>query len=86
MQGFSTYIEYIATQGPTETTYPAFWQMVFDENVYIVVMLTQFIEQGKVFLLPISKRSHVYVFIGFFPGKMPQIFSFNGRRICDRFD
>lgn len=48
LQGYTGYNEYIAAQGPTEATYPAFWQMVYDENIKIIVMLTQFIEGGKV--------------------------------------
>lgn len=38
---------YIATQGPLPSTFSAFWQMVWQENTHVVVMITNFIEAGK---------------------------------------
>ncbi|KAJ8967194.1 hypothetical protein NQ314_003024, partial [Rhamnusium bicolor] len=47
IRGYSGKVEYIATQGPLPTTCRDFWKMVIQENVSIIVMVTQFIEQNK---------------------------------------
>lgn len=39
---------YIATQGPTQTTIEDFWQMCFEQDVKLIVMLTSLEEKGKV--------------------------------------
>ena len=38
---------YIATQGPVEPAYAHFWQLVVQENVSVIVMLTHFHEGGR---------------------------------------
>lgn len=38
---------FIATQGPLSTTRHAFWQMVWEQNVHIIVMLTREKEGGR---------------------------------------
>lgn len=38
---------YIATQGPKDNTMDDFWQMCFDYNVNVIVMLCSVIENGK---------------------------------------
>lgn len=38
---------YIATQGPTDQTLPEFWLMVWETNVFIIVMLTKEVELGR---------------------------------------
>lgn len=48
-QGYSGNIEYIASQGPLATTTADFWKLVIQENVTLIVMLTQFVEANKVF-------------------------------------
>ncbi|XP_018571714.1 phosphatidylinositol phosphatase PTPRQ isoform X2 [Anoplophora glabripennis] len=47
IRGYSGNIEYIATQGPLPTTCRDFWKMVIQENVTIIVMVTQFVEENK---------------------------------------
>jgi len=38
---------YIATQGPLPETFSHFWQMVWEQNASVVLMLTNFIEKGQ---------------------------------------
>ncbi|XP_071486607.1 receptor-type tyrosine-protein phosphatase mu-like [Diadema antillarum] len=39
---------YIATQGPNTTSLNDFWQMIYQQNVAAIVMLTNLVEDGKV--------------------------------------
>ena len=41
-------MEYIASQGPKDTTTDAFWQMVYEQEVRLIIMLTKLIESEKV--------------------------------------
>ncbi|XP_067950911.1 receptor-type tyrosine-protein phosphatase H-like isoform X1 [Watersipora subatra] len=47
MPGYSSKREYIATQGPLPGTIDHFWRMIWEQNVSMVVMLTQCIERGR---------------------------------------
>lgn len=42
-----THKEYIATQGPLQATYDDFWQVVAQEDVGVIVMLTKQREEGR---------------------------------------
>ncbi len=48
IDGFHRPKAYIATQGPVPGTMADFWQMVWEQNTHVVVMITNFIEGGKV--------------------------------------
>lgn len=50
LQGYTGEVEYIATQGPLESTCRDFWKMILQENVSMIIMVSLFIEQDKVSL------------------------------------
>ncbi|XP_046583127.1 receptor-type tyrosine-protein phosphatase mu-like [Haliotis rubra] len=47
IMGYDDTAHYIATQGPRPTTITDFWQMVWQENVTQIVMLTRLMEMNK---------------------------------------
>ena len=48
LQGYNSKEEFIAAQGPLPTTVQDFWRMIWEKNIYAVVMLTKCVEQGRV--------------------------------------
>ncbi|XP_052280407.1 receptor-type tyrosine-protein phosphatase mu-like isoform X2 [Dreissena polymorpha] len=46
IQGYSTHKGYIATQGPRGNTVAAFWQMVWQQDVHVIVMATGLFEHA----------------------------------------
>ncbi|XP_043827174.1 receptor-type tyrosine-protein phosphatase eta [Dromiciops gliroides] len=47
MPGYYSKKDFIATQGPLPNTLKDFWRMVWEKNVYSIVMLTKCVEQGR---------------------------------------
>ncbi|XP_023597604.1 receptor-type tyrosine-protein phosphatase eta-like isoform X2 [Trichechus manatus latirostris] len=47
MPGYHSKKEFIAMQGPLPNTLKDFWRMVWEKNVYAIVMLTKCVEQGR---------------------------------------
>ncbi|XP_012977370.2 LOW QUALITY PROTEIN: receptor-type tyrosine-protein phosphatase eta [Mesocricetus auratus] len=47
MPGYHSKGDFIATQGPLPNTLKDFWRMVWEKNVYAIVMLTKCVEQGR---------------------------------------
>lgn len=48
LQGYNSNREYIATQGPLPSTLNDFWQMVWEQGVKGIVMVTNCSEKGRV--------------------------------------
>lgn len=59
-QGITDKYEYIACQGPKEGTAYDFWRMIDQYDIKLIVMLTKFVENGKVIF------RHFLVFIAFY--------------------
>ena len=47
-QGYNSKKEFIACQGPLESTQSDFWRMVWEQKSHYIVMLTKLKERGKV--------------------------------------
>ena len=47
IRGFHSPKDFIATQGPLDTTVPHFWQMVLENNIKLIIMLTKLSEVSK---------------------------------------
>ncbi|WAQ98311.1 PTPRA-like protein [Mya arenaria] len=47
IKGFQKTISYVASQGPMESNMEDFWQMIWEQNIQTVVMVTNLVEETK---------------------------------------
>ncbi|EFX76298.1 hypothetical protein DAPPUDRAFT_55406 [Daphnia pulex] len=67
IDGFQQCIGYMGTQGPLPSNFDAFWRMIWEQMVAVIVIITNLVERGRVsshlLSIPTFLIKHLKVFI-----------------------